>query len=385
VGVTDFGTAASSAAILRTSSGQSLYTFRNNVGTTAAAVTYDVPFIAGSLYDGTNMTMLVNGTGPSRTSAGTFNIAAYQIGSSFTEEATLRYFGFVGEVLIYNTALSAVQRQQVEGYLAKKWGLQANLASTHLQRFVPPISPVFHTPLQFVGCALWLDAADSSSMTLSGSNVTQWRDKSGNGRNTTAVTGTPTLTSNSLNSLSGVYFNGSQDMTGPFVYASNRLTYFIVSTTEATTVRYGRTLSIGTAGTQDWTNTGSMACLHRDTSENIAICQRNNAAVGITGQTYATPFLFSAVLNGATAVAFLDGTQGGSMTSVGNFSTNIYTLSTGIPTSGNLRNRGFIYEILIYTTSLTLGQRQQIEGYLAWKWGRQTSLPASHLYSKFRP
>ena len=37
----------------------------------------------------------------------------------------------VGEILIYNTVLTTAQRQQVEGYLATKWGLQGSLPSTH--------------------------------------------------------------------------------------------------------------------------------------------------------------------------------------------------------------------------------------------------------------
>lgn len=31
------------------------------------------------------------------------------------------------------------------------------------------------------GLALWLDADDAATITLNGSNVSQWRDKSGNG------------------------------------------------------------------------------------------------------------------------------------------------------------------------------------------------------------
>ena len=33
-------------------------------------------------------------------------------------------------------------------------------------------------PRSVPGCSLWLDGADSNSMTLSGSNVTAWTDKS---------------------------------------------------------------------------------------------------------------------------------------------------------------------------------------------------------------
>ena len=39
--------------------------------------------------------------------------------------------------------------------------------------------------------ALWLDAADADSFTLSGSNITQWADKSGNSRHATSSGMTP--------------------------------------------------------------------------------------------------------------------------------------------------------------------------------------------------
>ena len=37
----------------------------------------------------------------------------------------------VAEMLVYNTAVSTLNRQKCEGYLAWKWGLQGNLPSTH--------------------------------------------------------------------------------------------------------------------------------------------------------------------------------------------------------------------------------------------------------------
>jgi hypothetical protein len=47
-----------------------------------------------------------------------------------------------------------------------------------------PTPPLFTRPFQPVdipSCSLWLDAADGSTISLSGTTVTQWNDKSGNG------------------------------------------------------------------------------------------------------------------------------------------------------------------------------------------------------------
>jgi hypothetical protein len=47
---------------------------------------------------------------------------------------------------------------------------------------------------------------------------------------------------------------------------------------------------------------------------------------------------------------------------------------------------GRMYEVILYSSPLTDSQRQQLEGYLAWKWGLQSSLPSStHPYKTFKP
>jgi len=66
-------------------------------------------------------------------------------------------------------------------------------------------------PRTIPGCQLWLDGADTNSLTLSGSSVTQWNDKSGNGYNFTQATSgnQPTYSSASLNSLNTITFTAS--------------------------------------------------------------------------------------------------------------------------------------------------------------------------------
>jgi hypothetical protein len=46
---------------------------------------------------------------------------------------------------------------------------------------------------------------------------------------------------------------------------------------------------------------------------------------------------------------------------------------------------GFISEIIVYNTSLTQTQRENIEGYLSWKWGIQANLPSTHPYKSSAP
>ena len=46
---------------------------------------------------------------------------------------------------------------------------------------------------------------------------------------------------------------------------------------------------------------------------------------------------------------------------------------------------GNIYEIVVYASYLSQVQRQTVEGYLAWKWGLVSQLPANHPYKLFPP
>jgi hypothetical protein len=87
--------------------------------------------------------------------------------------------GTIFETLVFNSELTRGQCEEIEGYLSWKWGRQTALPTTHPFRNIAPLARGF-TPIDIPGCALWLDAYDATTLTLSGSNVTQWRDKSGN-------------------------------------------------------------------------------------------------------------------------------------------------------------------------------------------------------------
>ena len=67
------------------------------------------------------------------------------------------------------------------------------------------------SPANDITAALWIDASDTSSYSLSGSNLNTVTDKSGNF--TVTVDGTPTRNASSLNSLNTWLFNGSESLT----------------------------------------------------------------------------------------------------------------------------------------------------------------------------
>jgi hypothetical protein len=77
-------------------------------------------------------------------------------------------YGYLGadfaEILIYDTLLSASDRQKVEGYLAHKWGLTAALAGNHPYKSNPP------TSVGYSNNAVSIEGATVASVTGSGAS-----------------------------------------------------------------------------------------------------------------------------------------------------------------------------------------------------------------------
>jgi hypothetical protein len=313
------------------------------------------------------------------------NVTGLQLG---VDRANGRnWVGFISEVIIYNTALTTSQRQQVEGYLAHKWGL------------VPYYD--FSTPLSIPGCALWLDGADSSSLVLSGSNVTQWNDKSGNGFNGTVVNASvgnpipPSYVTNSINGLSAItmsgtsYFQGTTNVNGTVCTS-----FFVGSCTFGTGgSSQQRLLAIGELGLDDYSVAARCILLQVYSSGTKACPFRAGVFPTVTIENSSIN-LYSVIFDGTNASIYLNGNTPVSLASSGSFITNIYAVGSdagtqfmgGTSSLGTNCLVGKIGEILVYNTALTTSQRQQVEGYLSRKWGiGSSSIPSTHPFSSVRP
>jgi hypothetical protein len=196
--------------------------------------------------------------------------------------------GNICELIVFNRSLTIPERQQIEGYLAQKWWV------------IPPTSGFI--PTSITGCQLWLDGSDMSTMTFSGANITQWRDKSGNARNTT-VTGTPTLTS--LNNVQVISFNGSSDFTGSIPGSGTALTVCIVGSRTAGAATNGGVVCFGRAGQPDWNDVGSLAITNGDTSLRVMLGTRTaNTQFAYIGSQ---AFMYIIIFDGTNVNTFLNG------------------------------------------------------------------------------
>ena len=228
------------------------------------------------------------------------------------------------------------------------------------------INSTAFSPTSISGIALWLDAADQTSITLSGSNIAQWNDKSGNGYNAIGYGG---LTYSNNN----IVYNGS---TGYF----------------STPYQSGSPVETGFA-VVNMTNTNSFILGGTGEGVRIFSYQTQGFAIGYFGQTGLitnttlntnTTYLISYNYSSTSASINVNGTQAAN--SSGNYSaySNTNTLIGGW-SNGQAYIEGKVSEIIVFNTTLSESNRQKIEGYLAWKWGLNANLPIGHPYYYFSP
>ena len=315
----------------------------------------------------------------------TFNFTQFSIGASI--QGSNAFNGNINEVILYTTQLSAQDRQRVEGYLSWKWGLQrSTIPIAHpFYRFpsatTTPFSPGFLT-----GLSTWYDATALTG--ANGSAVTTWNDKSSIGNNLSGGT-SPTLVTSGLNGLNVVRFasNSSQYlvMSNPnsLPLGTSSASYFAITRTSNSTATqqvfmYGSTPN--TSGQNvDFGFLSNNATSDIYTTGTILDGNANNN----------TFVLISNVMTGTSAnVGWVNGTSFSTTNNASLSTKNIGATGTvaGFVGAGRLVSNiqyflsGDIAEILIYSGALTGTQRQQVEGYLAWKWGLQTLLPTTHPY-----
>lgn len=297
------------------------------------------------------------------------------------------------EILIYNSYLSTTERQQVEGYLARKWGLNLPVAHPYYSSlYFSPTVPSFlitianitatinqsFLPTSLSGLSLWLDAADASTVGLSGANVTQWRDKSGNGRNGTA-NGTVLYANRVIGGLNTISFTAVTNsyIRGNISITGTTFTCFAVATLSDSSKNDSRILSLGVVGSNDYSSASYAAAIVRTGGTNTFYTFRNLSGTSSLSVTYNVPFLICALYDGTNKSLFIN-SVGTSNASVGTFNISNYQIGSSFTEEATLNYGGFIGEEIVFSNALTTTQRQQVEGYLAWKWGLQTQLPSGH-------
>lgn len=396
IGSFDYNSTLFTAAIQR--NGGTFMGFRNLTNLGSITGTFGSPVQVASLYTGSNHTIFMNGVaGTTVNTSGNFGYSNYEVGSSFGEENLVPLNGTIGEVIHFNRALTTEQRQQIEGYLATKWGLQGSLGATHPYKSVAfgalppfPLVPVIpkaarndsFSPLSVGNLSGWYDAADLRTLTLIGSAIVSMADKSGNGRTASGSTVRPTLTLASLNRKSVISFGGvNQFFTTSLTVPSN--SHCLVAVHRPTTLIANNSLfrfQVSSYIVFPYYNTRPLGYI---TSFDGADLNFQNSQMLENSVTTSFQIIMANIRSGEQRV-YRNGILQSSESEPLTAGTSDF-LDIGALSQLNEFYNGNLAEMLVFSVFLDDSKRNQIEGYLAWKWGLVGDLPQTHPFKLFPP
>ncbi len=224
-------------------------------------------------------------------------------------------------------------------------------------------------PSDITGNALWLDAADSSTLTLNGSNVSQWSDKSGNNHHFTQATGTaqPTYRTAGMNGLNTLMFNDSSSvltnntLLSAANFSSQQATMFAVFKPNSDYMYSITSISPTVGGYWRYYDNLSYISEFRNVRvESVDLnMPTNGAAIAtfVSGEA-ADPSGYKFLLNGIQKIAVYP-----------NFGLpENKEMLIGYDVFSQFYN-GDVAEVVIYNRALSDAERVQVENYLQAKWG----------------
>ena len=340
-------------------------------------LTADTPTILfWAWYNGNMVYFSCNGTNLLTSTQGT--TAYYNPASTDTQFYIGNDGGFgaqftLGELMMYNQYGETPFRNLIEGHLAWKWGLQTNLPAYHPYYYSAPglqsLTEVnaLSEPSDIAGLTMWLDAADTTTLTLTPSFV--WIDKSATANNvfSTTTATSPTLSNFGNARRPSVYFGPGKSATSTynsttttnysaFIVASvPTLSYLLISTGQYTT---GTTAVVG-----------QTFAFYASNGSTYGVCSPFVGGGGTKVGNYST-------VCGATVEMFASVSG---LTTLGNlnFGSTVSGTCGTIPAtqwvfgdcSGDPSPKSFhIHEFITYSRQLATNERWIIEGYLYWKW-----------------
>lgn len=236
-------------------------------------------------------------------------------------------------------------------------------------------------PRRISGLSVWYDAADSSTITLNGSAVSQWNDKSGNGYHASQSTANnqPAYNTNTRNGLAVVTFDGSNDslVTSSFADGWTAFTSFCVFNVIARA-------QIGIYILWTRSTDRQRAVVIYDVSVGAPYSIRGHLLNSGTNDydcatfgNYATWYYMTNQWDGTTSsrtTAFTGRTNGTSRTNTASGSFLTSNVANTVLRIGNRSDgtRGIncdIGELIVYSSSLSADARDAVERYLKGKWG----------------
>lgn len=227
-------------------------------------------------------------------------------------------------------------------------------------RLLRPVASGF-TPKTLPGLIGWWDANDSASITLNGSNVSEWRDKSGNGFHVTQGTAAdqPAYVASSLNGKAGLSWGTAEgnrlSLSRATISWEPRVTYVVADFDGANPFGNFSTL---------FHHAGLMAGALGSTTNQTGATNWSNLTLNKAASS-------QVLLPDILSPFFMRATLASSALAVGSLSTLSFVIGLwrGTTTRGWA---GSIYEMLVFSASLSEAQDSALKAYIKAKWGIDT-------------
>ncbi len=275
-----------------------------------------------------------------------------------------------GMFYMYISTLGAIKLDTVDWTIDFRYtlvGLQ-NIGRTSGQ-------PIF-TPTQISGCLLWVDAADSTTITHSSGSVSQWDDKSGNDYHLTQSTAAYEPTYSSVAPYPYIEFDGNNQVLGNtdaglIGVSDGRNTMFVVfESANTTTSSPGQTLvAVNERGRQYYgmninsttAGAGGTAFMNKSTQDYSC----NNSTIPST-----TKQVVIGTRNATDRIIYDQDGVTDTKTNSTNTSQDMFSIGATWETgrTPTADYTGKIYEVIVYDAVLTTEERNQVQNYLQTKW-----------------
>lgn len=276
---------------------------------------------------------------------------------------TITFDGIFHEVLVFKRKLSDSERAIITTYLLNKWAV--DFKPTYLEN-----------------CHTWLDANDASTVTLNGSNVSQWDDKSGNNRHAKQPTAAkqPLYTIKGQNNLNTITLDGSDDN---FAFDNSfniqDKTILVVVNVDDAVMDTDDLINKGLFGKTEVANFDYHITLEPRlvTRPNFTIIENDAGGISryvnglISNPDMKNPLIFSFIdkyPNGTSSRVRISNIQDGSgRANLG--VTTLQYLGAGYGGAPNNKLKGQLMEVIIFDRTATTGEILQLNKYLSGKWG----------------